>query len=98
MEHVAQVVEQAQGDCLRLLVDVRNIGEEVNVLEVLVTIRMIEKRTPNRPPLRVAIIEHDRPTVKTIRVVHMLIAQPQDRFHVFLDHEADAALPWLLEG
>ncbi len=96
MEHVAQIVEQAQGK-LCILVDMRSKGEEVNVFEVLSAVRMVERRSPQRPPVRVAVIERDLPVVKVIRVVHTLIERKQDRFRVFLPQEADAALLWLIE-
>ncbi|MFQ3673715.1 MAG: hypothetical protein SNJ83_08975 [Aggregatilineales bacterium] len=96
MEHVAQITEQAQGK-LCVLADMRNKGEEVGVFEVLSAIRMVERRSPQRPPVRVAVIERDLPVVKTIRVIHTLIGRTQDRFHVFLPDEADAALAWLME-
>lgn len=95
MEHIAQIIEQAVDAPLRLFVDVQHKGEEVNVLEILSTIRMIEKRLPDRPSLRVAVIESDKPLIKTIRVVYTIISRRNDRFHVFLPHESDAAWAWL---
>jgi hypothetical protein len=96
MEHVAHITEQARGK-LCLLADMQNKGEEVNVFEVLGAIRMVERRSPQRPPVRVAVIERDLPVIKTIRVIHTLIGRRQDRFCVFLPDEADAALAWLME-
>ncbi len=95
MEHVAQITEQA-GDALYVLADMRHKGEEVSVLEVLSVIRKVERRSPQRPPIHVAVIEYDLPVVKSVRVVCAIIGRKQDRFRVFLSHEADKALPWLL--
>jgi hypothetical protein len=97
MAHVEQVISSAT-ERLRVLVDVQHKGEEVSVLEVLVTIRTMEKRCPHRPAVHVAIVERDEMLLQTIRVVCALISRNGDMFRVFLHRDVDAALSWLLEG
>jgi hypothetical protein len=97
MAHVEQVVSSASKR-LCILADVQHKGEEVSVLEVLVTIRAMEKRIPDRLPVRVAVVERDEMLLQTIRVVCALISRSGDQFRVFLHRDADAAMSWLLEA
>jgi hypothetical protein len=96
MEHVAQITEQTP-DKLCMLIDLQHNEEEVNIFEALSAVRMVERRAPHRPPVRVAVIECDSLVLKSIRVVHALIGRRQDRFRVFLPHEVEAAMAWLCE-
>ena len=97
MAHVEQVVSSA-AERLRVLADVQHKGEEVSILEVLMTIRAIEKRCLHRPAVRVAIVERNEMLLQTIRVVCALITRDGDVFRVFLHRDADAAMSWLLEA
>lgn len=96
MEHVAQITEQAT-EKLCVFIDIQHMAGDISIFEALAAVHMVERRTPNRPPLRVAVIEADSLIVKTIRVIHTLIGRKQDQFRVFLPTEADTALSWLIE-